>query len=237
MRHLDYYQFQAEARGVRCLDDVVQHARNTAHIYDQIVLPWLPADRSRPIAELGCGHGAFLWWLKERGFARIMGVDNSAPQVALARQVGVSVEQADLNQWLAQQPEASLTVLVGIDLIEHLAKDDFMTLLQHSRRVLEPGGRLILRYPNGDSPLLGLNLFNDITHVWAYTSNCMRSLARMHGFATVRFADQASAIRDHRWLKVPLSKVAAAFLRLWLWAATRERVLYLGPNLWACLER
>lgn len=237
MTHLDYYQFQAQARGIRSLDDVVQHARNTAHVYDQIVLRWLPSDRSRPIAELGCGHGAFLWWLKERGFSRVAGVDASGPQVALARQVGVPVEQADINQWLARQPEASLAALIGIDLIEHLAKDDFMTLLQHSRRVLEPGGRLILRYPNGDSPLLGLNLFNDITHVWAYTSNCMRSLAQMHGFVAVRFADQATAIRDHRWLKVPMSKLAAGLLRLWLWAATRERVAYLGPNLWACLER
>jgi|YelNatPaOPRAMG01_1025707.scaffolds.fasta_scaffold04007_10 cyclopropane fatty-acyl-phospholipid synthase-like methyltransferase len=237
MSHLEFYQVQAEARGIRCLADVVQHARNTAYIYDRVVLPWLPKDRTKPIVELGCGHGAFLWWLQERGFTQVTGLDVSPTQVALARQVGVPVQQAELTQWLAAQPQGSVAVLVAIDLIEHLSKDAFTDLLRHSCRVLEPGGRLILRYPNGDSPLVGLNLFNDITHIWTYTTNCLRTLARLHGFVAVQFVDQGTVIRDCRWLKVPLAKLARAALRLWMWAATREHVHYWGPHLWACLER
>ena len=45
------------------------------------------------------------------------------------------------------------SALIAIDFIEHISKDDMMELLRHSRRVLSPGGRLVLRYPNGDSPL------------------------------------------------------------------------------------
>src|SRR5688500_19377563 len=103
---------------------------------------------------------------------------------------------------MAQQP-ASLSAIIAIDLVEHLGKDVFVEFLEQSKRVLRPGGSLILRLPNGDSPLVGLNLFNDITHVWTYTSNCLSSLARMVGFAATDFFDESThALRDHRWIKV-----------------------------------
>jgi SAM-dependent methyltransferase len=239
MSHRDYYQFQAQARGVRCLQDVERLARERAYLYERLVRRWLPGDPASPIAELGCGHGSFLAWLRASGFTRLEGVDASPEQSELARQVpGVSVRTGDVPAWLEQQPEAAWQSLVGIDLIEHLSKDDFMVLLAGAHRALRRGGRLILRCPNGDSPLAGLNLFNDITHVWAYTSNCLNSLALMHGFSRAEFADEsAAAIRDHRWLKVPLSKLSRWLLGALVRAATRERVQFWSPHLWACLEK
>jgi len=237
MGFLDYYKYQVDARGVRSLDDIVEDSQNKAHIYDRLVLPWLPADRASPIAELACGHGAFLCWLKRRQFTCLTGIDSSPEQIAMARQVGVAVELADVNRWLASQPSESRQCLVAIDLIEHLSKDDFMDLLQGSQRVLGKGGRLILRYPNGDSPLVGLNLFNDVTHVWTYTTNCLRTLAAMHGFCRVDYLDQCNAIRDHRWLKVPLSRLSTLILQKLFQAATRENLHYWGPHIWACLEK
>lgn len=238
MSHLDYYRFQAEARGVRALADVERIAAEKAYLYDRLVLRWLPEDRARPVAELACGHGSFLQWLKTRNFSKVTGVDSSAEQVALAKQVGAGVEQDDVNRWLARQPNGHFAALVAIDLIEHLPKDDFMELLRASHAALAPGGSFILRLPNGDSPFVGRNLFNDITHTWTYTPNCLNSLAQMHGFSRTEFADEgADAIRDQRWLKVPLAKVSAFFLRALTQAATRERIEHLSPNLWARLVK
>src|SRR6185503_8767911 len=111
-------------------------------------------------------------------------------------------------------------------------------LLHHARAALAPGGSLILRLPNGDSPFVGRNLFNDITHVWTYTPNCLNSLAEMHGFSRTEFMDEsATAIRDQRWLKVPLAKLSAAILRALIQAATREKITHLSPNLWARLVK
>jgi SAM-dependent methyltransferase len=148
------------------------------------------------------------------------------------------VELADVNQWLARQPDAGLAVVVGIDLIEHISKDDVMELLRQAHRVLRPGGRLILRYPNGDSPLVGMNLFNDITHVWTYTPNCLDTLARMHGYRRTEFVDESRrAIRDHRWLKVPLCVLSQWALGFLFRAATKEKITHWSPHLWACLEK
>jgi|ERR1051325_774295 SAM-dependent methyltransferase len=238
MGHLDYYQYQTTARGIRGLADVERISHEKAYVYDRIVRPWLPTGAGSPIAELACGHGSFLFWLKEQGFTQVTGVDSSAAQIEFARQIIPGVTRADLNDWLARQPDVSQQTIVGIDLIEHISKDDLMVLLQGARRVLRPGGRLILRYPNGDSPLVGMNLFNDITHVWTYTPNCLDTLARMHGFSHAEFLDEScAAIRDQRWLKVPLCRLSQWLLGFLLRAAAKERVRYWSPHLWACLEK
>ena len=238
MSHLDYYKFQAEARGVNSLEDVRRNANQKAYLYERLLLPWLPADRARPVAELACGHGSFLHWIRTKNFSDVAGVDSSAEQLDLARQVGARVEQEDVNRWLARQPAGHFAALVGIDLVEHLPKDDFMVFLRGANTALATGGSLILRLPNGDSPFVGRNLFNDITHVWTYTPNCLNSLAQMHGFARTEFADEsANAIRDLRWLKVPLAKLSALVLRAATQAATREKIEHLGPNLWARLVK
>jgi len=238
MGYLDYYDYQSEARAVRTLEDVRRLAQEKAYIYDRIVLPWLPAEKNSRIAEIACGHGSFLWWLKQRQYSEITGVDYSPGQIRFARQTGAVVEEMEVNKWLDCQRVESHQAIVAIDLIEHLSKDGFMDLLKGSSRLLGSGGRLILRYPNGDSPLVGRNLFNDITHVWTYTTNCLETLGRMHGFKRFQFVDESSAaIRDARWLKVPLCKLSTVILSLLFWAATKERVKYWSPHIWACLER
>ena len=238
MGYLDYYQYQTTARGIHGLPDVIRAAQGRVHVWNRIVLPWLPAKRGESIAELACGHGSFLWWLKERGFTQLTGVDSSAEQIEFARQVGAETQLQDALEWLRKQAAASQRTVVAIDFLEHISKDDVMDLLAESWRVLLPSGRLILRYPNGDSPLVGMNLFNDVTHVWTYTANCLDSLARMHGFARTTFVDESElAIRDHRWLKVPLCRLSKGILNFLFRAATKEKVVFWSPHLWASLEK
>ena len=47
MNHLDYYKFQAEARGVRSLEDVRRKASERAFIYERVVRSWLPKGMTR----------------------------------------------------------------------------------------------------------------------------------------------------------------------------------------------
>ena len=238
MNHLDYYRFQAHARGVRGFEDVRNIAADRAHVYDRIARAWLPGDKTLPIAELACGHGSFLHWLKGCGYTNITGVDSSPEQLEFARMVGVSVEEGDVNAWLASQDNNRFATIIAIDLIEHLPKDEFMCLLHQAHAALLPGGALISRLPNGESPFVGKNLFNDVTHVWTYTPNAMNSLALMHGFSTASFRDEsADAIRDHRWLKVPLAKMCTLILRAMARMATRETIQYWSPHLWACFRK
>lgn len=234
----DFYQYQAKARGILSTEHVLAQARSQKYLFDQMLAPWLPTDRAAAWVDIACGHGTFLVYLREAGYTRVRGIDFSTEQVTLARSTGSAVEQADAIAWLKAQATGSIQVLSAFDFIEHLTKDEMMGFLQHAQRVLQPGGRLLLRYPNGDSPLVGLTLFNDITHQWTYTSNCLNTLALMHGFRATQFRDEGThGIRDARWLKIPLSLLARRLLRTWFQAAGHERISYWGANLWACLEK
>lgn len=236
--YLDYYRYQVKARGVRGLEDIKQQAQEKAYLFDRIVLPRLPQSHEGTIAELACGHGTFLAWLRMRRYTRLIGVDSSPEQIAMARLIiGADAFLDTVNNWLSAQPDHSVDAIVAIDLIEHISKDEFMQLLHEAIHVLRPGGVLLLRYPNGDSPLVGLNLFNDITHVWTYTTNCVRTLATMHGYASVDFVDESSdAVRDSRWIKVPLGRVIRLILSAIVRAATREKIHYWSPHIWAELR-
>lgn len=238
MNHLSYYQYQAKARGVTSIDDIRRIATERGYFYNRVVLPWLPSDRSSKLVEIACGHGSFLCWLRDRGYKETIGIDSSKEQIALAAQTGTSVELDDAIAWVAKQPDSSLDAIIAIDFAEHISKDDFMDFLQHCHRTLKPGGKIIMRLPNGDSPFVGMNLFNDITHVWTYTPNCLESLGRMIGFSRFSFDDEGtSCIRDHRWIKVPLSRISQYILKLLFVSAAKASPKLWSPHLWVSLER
>jgi 2-polyprenyl-3-methyl-5-hydroxy-6-metoxy-1,4-benzoquinol methylase len=238
LSYLDYYKYQTTARGVFGPEDIFRMARERDFIYEEIVLPWLPREKESRMVDLACGHGSFLWWLGQAGFKNVSGIDSSKEQVEAARGAGLSVQEFDVMAWLENEPAGQVDVLFAMDFIEHISKDDFMRFLRLSHRLLKPGGRVILRYPNGDSPFVGLNLFNDITHVWTYTTNCLSTLAKMHGFRQSRFHDEGpEASRDQRWIKRPLARVCQWILRQVVRSASRERVVYWNSSIWACLEK
>lgn len=238
MNHLSYYQYQAKARGVSSIDDIRRIANERAYFYDRVVLPWLPADRSSKLVEIACGHGSFLCWLRDRGYQQTVGIDSSQEQIELAAQTGTNVELDDAIAWVSKQPDSSVDAIVAIDFAEHISKDLFVDFLHHSRRALKPGGKLIMRLPNGDSPFVGMNLFNDITHIWTYTPNCLESLGRMYGFSQFSFDDEGtSCIRDQRWIKVPLSRISQRILGFLFVSAAKVSPKLWSPHLWASLER
>jgi hypothetical protein len=83
-----------------------------------------------------------------------------------------------------------------------------------------------------------MNLFNDITHVWTYTPNCLATLGRMHGLSESRFEDEGiAAIRDHRWIKVPLGLIIRTLVTFLILTMVKVRVRWWNPHLWACLGK
>jgi len=231
----EYYVYQAKARGLNSVPDVLKIVAENTLLYDQIVLPWLPADRNCDIYEAGCGTGIFLHWLKLRGFANARGTDSSEAQISLAAAGGVRAELADSLLDLQKYPSGSFDCLVALDVYEHLPKESLLDFISDALRVLRPGGRLIMRGPNGDSPVVGRALFNDITHYWALTSTAFNAILQMVGFSRVEFKDDTLAgIHHHRWLKVPLAWIAQRLLRILLGLATRENIRCLSASMFLC---
>jgi SAM-dependent methyltransferase len=133
---------------------------------------------------------------------------------------------------LRAKEAAMLDCIVGLDFYEHLEKERFLDFLAEAARVLKPSGRLILRGPNGDSPVLGRALYNDITHVTAHTTIGFKALLEMSGFKQPEFRDDALAsITRHRWFRIPLAWSAQQILRLLIRLATRENIPCLSASI------
>lgn len=173
-------------------------------VFDQHFGALLPARRSRA-ADLGCGPGTLVAWLKTKGFDRVFGVDFSAEQVANAHAIGVhEVRQGDLFDFLATEREFDL--LVARDVIEHFDKQMVFDFLQACRGALAPGGRLLLQVPNAESPYFGRVRYGDFTHEVAFSASSVKQVLAAAGF---------SRVSVHPWRPARLG--ARSWLRYLVW--------------------
>lgn len=139
------------------------------------------------ILDLGCGHGAFMHSLRESGYQNVLGVDVSEEQIALARSLGIpGVVQSDLTTFLRNRESASADVILMMDILEHLTREEELSALDEVFRVLTPKGRCILHVPNAEG-LWGMRIrYGDMTHEQCFTRSSVRQLLRTVGFQTVR---------------------------------------------------
>jgi SAM-dependent methyltransferase len=182
------------------------------------LLAGLPADAH--ILELGCGPGYFLEYLGRRGFTSPRGVDISQEQVTLARQRGVVAEAADVFAAL-DAATGSLDAVVAIDLLEHFTKDEGLRLCDAMRSSLRPGGRVILRTPNGSALLAGPIVFGDMTHMSIYNESSLGQLLRVAGFARLSF---------HETGPVPKNLIGVARCGVWAVARAAANLIRLAES-------
>lgn len=140
------------------------------------------------ILDIGCGYGFFLEEMKNRGW-HVEGVELSKPAAEIARQkTGSAVHSCGVEE---MQVSKKYDVITMFYVIEHVA--DPLSILQTVRKLLKPGGVLVLRYPN-TTPLLKLsaNLARRLTlmqapsHLYDYYGKSMDLLLAKAGFKSHR---------------------------------------------------
>jgi SAM-dependent methyltransferase len=102
----------------------------------------LPADAD--ILDVGTSTGTNLRLLRDLGFTRITGVDQSPVAIQFCADKGLG--QVKLGEACALPfPDASFDLVLATDIIEHV--DDDVRALAELRRVLKPGQPLLLTVP------------------------------------------------------------------------------------------
>jgi SAM-dependent methyltransferase len=120
---------------------------------------WLLArvPRGARVVDLGCGAGEFASALREAG-ARPVGVDVAREAL---RRAAARDPQLDLRRWPPGEPlplpDAAFDVAWAGEVLEHVV--DLAPWLSEVRRVLRPGGELLLSTPHhGPGRMLALAL-------------------------------------------------------------------------------
>jgi SAM-dependent methyltransferase len=156
--------------------------------WDHKLLPLLAdMDRSASILELGCGDGAFLAYLAQRGFTNLAGVDVSPEQVERAKRRGLRVECADALTYLRQEEAAAWTAVIAVDVFEHLTREELLQLAPLIFTTLKPQGRLLVQTANGAGLLPGQVIYGDLTHKTVFTPESLGQLLWPVGFTSLRF--------------------------------------------------
>jgi len=99
-------------------------------------------DRRPRILDVGCGTGANLLMLSKYGDAE--GVDVSEDALAFCRERGLANVKLGAAEALPYD-DGTFDLVTALDVVEHL--DDDLAGLREMRRVLRPGGRVLLFVP------------------------------------------------------------------------------------------
>lgn len=135
---------------------------------------FVPADAD--VLELGAGWCDFSNQVKARRVVA-MDLDATVHKAAAEHVESVVGDCTDLSRF----EDNSFDVVFASNLLEHLQRDQSDALLAHARRVLRPGGRIILMQPN-----FRLNpgrYFDDFTHVAIFTDQSLSDYLVAQGWS------------------------------------------------------
>lgn len=180
------YQHYVNARHSSLVPASISELTQRAPYLKKVIREHFPSDRSARIIDLGCGHGAVVYFAQAAGYQNVMGVDRSPVQVKEAQQLGIAgVKEGDLLKALESLSDESVDLIVAFDVIEHFTKDELVLFVDEVNRVLRKSGKWIIHTPNGESPFAGRIRYGDFTHEQAFTRTSLAQLLNASGFSLV----------------------------------------------------
>jgi len=157
--------------------------------------------KNRKVLDLGCNLGYGSCLLMTEGAKKVVGIDISSEMISEARKSvkkGLSFEQMDGTG--LRFPNNYFDVVVSLEVIEHIV--DAENCLSEIKRVLNPGGLLLLSTPNGEilPSYINASTINPI-HIREYAYPELEALLSNHfHISSVFVQGWASKKRNLMWV-------------------------------------
>jgi len=155
--------------------------------------------KSLDVLEIGFGNGAFLDFSKTVGW-NISGVELIPNLVDIALQKGFKAFRSIHD--IPNQNKFDL--IVAFDVLEHIETDQILNFLEKIRNLLHPSGVLIIRVPNGSSPLGLSNQHGDTTHQSVITESKVDYWANCINLEVNYKGGDVYLINNGKFFKVPI---------------------------------
>ena len=140
---------------------------------------------------------------------RIATTEISERSCEAAQNLGYDVLPADLSI-AAKTNEGRFDTIIAFDVFEHLDLDTVGAYLDACAKMLRPGGKLLLRFPNAQSPFGLKHQAGDPTHKSELSLAVFKLLLARRSFKVLRYAGSAmyrgTALRPV-WFKRSLRRV------------------------------
>jgi O-antigen chain-terminating methyltransferase len=171
-----YRAFEEKYRGSR---DLIKFR---LRVYLPFVLSLLRIYPKCEALDIGCGRGEWLELLGEQGF-NVRGIDFDDGMLQACRELGLQALNGDALVHMRSLPSESLSVITGFHIAEHLPFDELQRIVIEAKRLLVPGGVLILETPNPENISVGSNHFYlDPTHLRPIPSELLSFLPEYYGY-------------------------------------------------------
>lgn len=208
--------------------DHVKLLEQQSFYYGKELICHLPVNKDAKVVDLGCGFGSFIHAAKNSGYTNLEGIDLSDEQVEVAHTLGIQeVRKQSIDAFFLE--EGTYDCIVGIDIIEHLTKDELIDFLTGCLKKLNPGGRVLFRTPNMDAEMASVYAFADISHETFFNKSSALQLLNSVGLKNVEV--YPSMIHNRSFIKEILRKV--------LWSCylfQRKLVLFASGRTWGDVE-
>ena len=145
--------------------------------------------KNADVLEVGFGSGTCISWMIEQG-ARVAMTEISERSCQAAKKLGYDVLPADLSL-AADANETRFDTIIAFDVFEHLDLETVGTYLDACSKMLRPGGKLLLRFPNAQSPFGLKHQAGDPTHKSELSLAVFNLLLARRPFKVLRYAGSA----------------------------------------------
>lgn len=166
------------------------------------------------LLDIGCWAGAFLERVRQAGlYQELHGVDLVSEGIERARARGFQAQVVDLNRDPLPFPDSHFDGVTILAVLEHLF--DPYAAIREIRRVLRPGGELVIGVPNAASlsnrvrilfgrlPVTSADAGWDGGHLHYFTRHALDRFLRAEGFDVLarRTTGGRSGLRE-RWISL-----------------------------------
>jgi SAM-dependent methyltransferase len=134
---------------VRRIFDELRHKPLDRELLDRFVARVRGAG---PVCDLGCGPGQVARYLHEQR-VDVCGVDLSPAMVERARQLNPGIEFRQGDMIALDAPDSAWAGIAAFYSLIHIPRDDMARALGELRRVLRPGGKLLVAFHIGDETI------------------------------------------------------------------------------------